>query len=80
MGPTSQDVTDYLDLCTFSDWYKDVNGFRPRGYTLEQARAWMASESANPTPIEDDEDFWVAPAEGEGWSYNGSTGGLSLEA
>ena len=86
MGSTAQDVADYLDMCTFSDWYKEVAGFRPRGYSLEQAREWMAREQANPTPMDDDEDSYMAPAapvaptEGEGWSYNGSIEGLSLEA
>lgn len=90
MGPTAQDVADYLDLCTFSDWYKDVNGIRPRGYTLEAAREWMAREQANPTPMYDYEDYdrapeapvaeaSVAPAEGKGWSYNGSVEGLTLQ-
>ena len=60
MGATAQDVADYLDMSTFSDWYKDVNGFRPRGYTLEEARDWMDRERANPTPL--DEDDFDVPA------------------
>jgi hypothetical protein len=80
MGPTAQDVADYLDMASFSCWYKEVTGCRPRGYSVEQARAWMAREQANPTPSQDDEDHYTAPAEGEGWSYTGSTEGLSLEA
>lgn len=59
MGETAQDVADYLDMASFSDWYKDVNGFRPRGFTLEQARDWMERERANPTPLDEDDDFDV---------------------
>lgn len=35
---------DLIDL--FSDWYKDVNGFRPRGeyWTRERIVSWMESE------------------------------------
>lgn len=29
----------------YSDWYKDVNGFRPRGHSREQAISWMEYES-----------------------------------
>jgi len=85
MGSTAQDVADYLDMCTFSDWYKEVAGFRPRGYTLEQAREWMAREQANPSdsfdcpPVEGHgPTAHTAPTEGEGWSYNGSMEALTL--
>ena len=35
------------DMASFSDWFKSVVGFRPTGYTLEEAREWMATQSAS---------------------------------
>jgi len=65
MGSTAQDVADYLDMAAFSNCYKDRNGFRPRGYTLEQAREWLAAD-INGCVAED-----AVVTEGEGWSFNG---------
>ena len=41
---TPELLGEYMDRVTFSDWYKDVNGFRPRGWKLEDMRDWMDRE------------------------------------
>ena len=42
---TPAQLDDHLDWGTFSDVYKDVNGVRPgAGWTLAQAREWLARE------------------------------------
>lgn len=38
---TPQELDDYMDLATYSDWYKDRYGFRPRSVTVEEARRQM---------------------------------------
>lgn len=35
---------DLFDI--FSDWYKDINGFRPRGWTREDIISWMEYEGS----------------------------------
>lgn len=41
-GITTVDgLREMLDMSTFSDWFKDMHGCRPRGYTIKEARAWM---------------------------------------
>lgn len=43
---TPEELDDHLDWGTFSDVYKDVNGFRPgAGWTLTQAREWLSGEA-----------------------------------
>lgn len=49
----------------YSDWYKDVNGFRPRGHSREQAISWMEYESKPEVQAErraqwDAEAAWLA--------------------
>ena len=41
---TVEAFEEHMDMATFSDWYKEENGFRPRGYTVKEAREWMAWE------------------------------------
>ena len=41
---TVEAFEEHMDMETFSDWYKEENGFRPRGYTVKDARKWMARE------------------------------------
>lgn len=49
----------------YSDWYKDVNGFRPRGHSRKQAISWMEYESKPEVQAErrtqwDAEAAWLA--------------------
>jgi hypothetical protein len=41
---TVEAFEEHMDMATFSDWYKEENGFRPRGYTVKEAREWMERE------------------------------------
>jgi hypothetical protein len=41
---TVEAFEEHMDMETFSDWYKEENGFRPRGYTVTEAREWMERE------------------------------------
>ncbi len=47
---TGQELADHLTRATFSDMYKERNGFRPRGWTMEAIRSWLA----NPPALDDD--------------------------
>lgn len=51
-----------FDMSLFSDLFKDRHGFRPRGYTVEQAKAWMEF----PGPLSAEE---IAEAEAETSAY-----------
>lgn len=44
-----------MELYLFSDTFKMVHGFRPRGYTVEEALAWLASY-VPPTAEENEEE------------------------
>jgi hypothetical protein len=41
---TVEEYEEHRDMAEFSDWYKEENGIRPRGFTVKEARAWMARE------------------------------------
>lgn len=75
MGTTAQDVADYLDMATFSDGYKSLYGVRPRGYTLEQAREWLANEAAHDA----DEAQMATVIDGDGWSFNGDPASIERD-
>lgn len=80
MGSTAQDVADYLDMATFSNCYKDQYGFRPRGYTLEQAREWLVDDANE--QIEDvarDMARNEPVVDGDGWSFNGDPASIERD-
>ena len=39
---TVEEFEEHMDLETYSDWYKERNGFRPGSVTVEEARRKMA--------------------------------------
>lgn len=38
---TARDLAVSLNMSNFSDCYKEENGFRPRGWTYDDAMQWM---------------------------------------
>ena len=41
---TVEEYEEHRDMAEFSDWYKEENGIRPRGFTVKEAREWMERE------------------------------------
>lgn len=43
-----------------SDWYKDLNGVRPRQFSRDDRTAllaWIQGEITNPTPMDEDDSY-----------------------